>query len=280
MPELPEVETYVRDLAEELSGRQVTQACVNWPRTIAFPSAQEFEATIIGARFRTFGRRGKYMLLGLEDERTLIVHLRMTGKLEVVSGATVPGIHVHVVLGLDDGRAIHFQDTRKFGRMWLIADPDGVLAKLGPEPLGDDFTTAYLADRLASRQASVKSLILDQGIVAGVGNIYADEALHRAGIHPARSGGALSADEVERLHSAIVAVLGRAIELQGSTLGFSNLQNYSRPGGQRGGYQEEHIVFRRTGEPCVRCGHPIERIVIAQRGTHFCPMCQPAPEQE
>lgn len=276
MPELPEVETYVRELAPELAGRRVTDARVYWKRTVALPSATEFEKSIAGARFSEFGRRGKYMLLGLDDGRTLIVHLRMTGNLDVVPGDAVPGKHVHVTLALDDGRSIHFQDTRKFGRMWLTDDPDSVLAHLGPEPLGSEFTPDYLDARIAKRKASIKSLILDQGIVAGVGNIYADEALYRARIHPARTGGDLSPAEVAHLYAAVVEILARAIDRQGSSLGTSNLQNYSRPGGQPGGYQEEHNVFRKTGEPCPRCGHPIERIVIAQRGTHYCPVCQPA----
>ncbi len=280
MPELPEVETYVRDLAPQLAGRRVTGARVTWPRTIASPPAPDFVQSIAGAVFQGFGRRGKYMLLGLEDGRTLVVHLRMTGKFEIAPPGAVPGKHVHVVMDLDDGRSIHFQDTRKFGRIWLTDDVNAVLARLGPEPLSADFAPEYLATRLAGRKASIKALILDQGIVAGVGNIYADETLFRAGIHPARPAGALSRDEITDLHLAIVEILARAIELQGSSLGTSNLQNYSRPGGQPGGFQEEHWVFRRTGEPCVRCGHPVERIVLAQRGTHFCPVCQPAPEAD
>jgi formamidopyrimidine-DNA glycosylase len=275
MPELPEVETYVRDLAPKLGGRRVTAARVTWPRTIAEPDAPDFARDVVGIVFNTFSRRGKYMLFGLEDGRTLIVHLRMTGKFDVVPTDTQPGDHVHVILYLDDGHAIHFQDTRKFGRIWLTDDAEAVLAKLGPEPFGDAFTADYLVDRFAGRKASVKALILDQSIVAGVGNIYADEALFRARIHPARSAGTLSQSEVVDLHKAVVDVLKRAIELQGSSLGHSNLQNYSRPGGQPGGFQEEHWVFRRTGEPCVRCGTEIERMVIAQRGTHFCPSCQP-----
>jgi formamidopyrimidine-DNA glycosylase len=276
MPELPEVETYVRELEPELSGRRVIDAHVYWERTLAEPSASEFVDSIVGVHFMHFGRRGKYMLLGLDDGRTLIVHLRMTGKLVVVTAGTEPGKHVHVTLGLDDGRSIHFQDTRKFGRIWLTDDPKSVVAKLGPEPLGDEFTADYLAQRIAARKASVKALILDQSIVAGVGNIYADEALYRAGIHPTRLGGSLSSDEVGRLRTAIVEILVSAIDHQGSSLGTSSLQNYSRPGGQSGAFQEEFSVFRRTGEPCPRCGHPIERIVVAQRGTHFCPVCQPA----
>ena len=278
MPELPEVETYVRELEPQLAGRRVVQAHVSWPRTVAEPSAPEFESAIAGAVFERFGRRGKYMLLGLQDGRTLIVHLRMTGKFEVLPAGTTPDKHVHVTMELDDGRRIHFQDTRKFGRIWLTGDANRVLAKLGPEPLGDDFTAEYLASRLAERKASVKAVILDQSVVAGVGNIYADEALYRARIHPARPGANLTSVEIENLRTAIVEILARAIELQGSTLGTSCLQNYSRPGGQPGGFQEEHYVFRRTGEPCVRCGTPIERIVITQRGTHFCLVCQPAQE--
>jgi formamidopyrimidine-DNA glycosylase len=276
MPELPEVETYVRELAPELVGRKVTDAHVSWPRIIAEPTAPEFEHDIVGAVFSHFGRRGKYMLFGLRDSRTLVVHLRMTGKLAIVAGDKAPGKHVHVELDLDDGRCIHFQDTRKFGRMWLTGEVENVLAKLGPEPLSDAFTPDYLGSRLATRTASIKALLLDQSVVAGIGNIYADEALYRARIHPGHSAGTLRVDEINRLHMAIVGILTRAIDLQGSSLGTSGLQNYSRPGGQPGGFQEEHWVFRRTGQPCAICGHPIERIVVSQRGTHFCPVCQPA----
>ena len=280
MPELPEVETYVRELAPVLLGRRVTAVRVKWPRTIAAPASEVFEQSLVGSTFSEFGRRGKYMLFGLQDGRFLVVHLRMTGKLEVVPQATAPGKHIHVIMDLDNGASVHFQDTRKFGRMWLTDNVDSVLAKLGPEPLGEAFTPDYLAERLASRKASIKALLLDQGIVAGVGNIYADEALYRARIHPSRPGGSLSHQEIAQLHAAVVALLARAIELQGSSLGTSSLQNYSRPGGQSGGFQEEHWVFRRTGKPCMNCGHPIERLVIAQRSTHFCPVCQPAnPDQ-
>ena len=275
MPELPEVETYVRDLAPEIAGRAVIAAQVMWPRIIAAPTAEAFPARIAGLRFTGFGRRGKYMLLGLSDDTTLVVHLRMTGKLLIVPGNTPPDPHTHVVLTLDDGRALHYNDSRKFGRFWLVADPEALLAgKLGPEPLSDDFTPADFAARLAGRQAPIKALLLDQALVAGIGNIYADEALFHAGIHPARPGGALSGAEIARLHAAIRAVLSEAIARHGSSLGDSSQQNFLRPGGTPGGYQEEHAVFHRTGQPCLRCGAIIERIVIAQRSTHFCPVCQ------
>jgi formamidopyrimidine-DNA glycosylase len=274
MPELPEVETYVRELAPLLEGRQVLAAQVFWPRTVAAPEAEEFAARIAGQRFAGFGRRAKYMLLGLESGDTLIVHLRMTGHLFVKDADALPDAHTHVLFDLDDGRRLHYQDPRKFGRMWLTAEPEAVLAKLGPEPLGEQFTPAALAARLAGRKASIKALLLDQAVAAGVGNIYADEALFRAGIHPARPGGSLTPAEIERLALAVAAVLTDGIAAFGSSLGGSSLQNYARPGGEAGGFQDEHRVYKRTGQPCVVCGAPVERVVLGQRSTHFCPQCQ------
>jgi formamidopyrimidine-DNA glycosylase len=274
MPELPEVETYVRELAPLLMGRALTGAQVFWPRTIAAPDAAAFPARLTGLRFTHFARRGKYMLLGLDDDATLIVHLRMTGKLLVVPGDTPPAPHTHVVMGLDDGRALHYIDPRKFGRIWLTADVAAVLAKLGPEPLDAAFTAAELAAALARRHAPIKALLLDQSLVAGVGNIYADEALYRARLHPRRAGADLTPADVAALHAAIRAVLEAGITAQGSSLGGSSQQNYLRPGGSPGGFQEAHHVFRRTGQPCDACGASIARIIIAQRSTHFCPACQ------
>jgi formamidopyrimidine-DNA glycosylase len=274
MPELPEVETYVRELTPELTGRLVVGAQVLWPRTIAAPAAEEFPDRIAGLAFTEFDRRGKYMRFGMSDGSSFIVHLRMTGKLLVKPGDDPVLPHTQVVIRLDDGRALHYIDPRKFGRMWLVPDADAVLHKLGPEPLQDVFTAAGLAARLAGRSASIKALLLDQNIVAGVGNIYADEALFRAGLHPARPGGSLTAEEIARLHLAVQAVLEEGIARRGSSLGGSSLQNYVRPNGSIGGFQEEHFVFRRTGQACRTCGEPIARIVLAQRSTHFCPQCQ------
>ncbi len=274
MPELPEVETYVRDLTPMLRGRQITAAQVFWSRTIASPSVEEFVAQIPGQRFATFGRRGKYMLLGLESGWTLIVHLRMTGHFVVEPADAVIDKHTHVVLDLDDGSRLLYRDSRKFGRLWLVPDAEQVVRKLGPEPLDEQFELERFAQQLQGRKAPIKALLLDQALVAGVGNIYADEALFRAGIHPARLGGSLSTTEIARLHTAIAEVLKAGIASAGSSLGGSWIQNYSRPGGQLGGFQEEHRVFRRTGRPCYVCGAPVERIVLAQRSTHFCPTCQ------
>jgi formamidopyrimidine-DNA glycosylase len=276
MPELPEVETYVRELEPELTGRTITAARVFWSRTIAEPLAEEFPDRIAGLGFDSFARRGKYMLLGMSDGSTLIVHLRMTGKLLILPADTEPQLHTHVVMELDNGQALHYNDPRKFGRIWLVPDRMTVLSKLGPEPLNDDFGVDDFVARLAGRNAPIKALLLDQSIVAGVGNIYADESLFHARIHPARPGGSLTAEEITHLHTAVREVLTAGIIRRGSTLGGSSLQNYLRPGGLPGDFQNEFFVFRRTGQPCLVCGTPIERIVIAQRSTHFCPHCQRA----
>ena len=269
MPELPEVETYLRDLEPELTGRSVISAQVYWPRTIATPAVDAFIHGLRERRFSTFDRRGKYMLFGLENGHTLIVHLRMTGEFHLHPADAAPDKHTHVTMQLDDGRALHYRDQRKFGRFWLVADPTAVLAKLGPEPLSAAFTPQTLEGALAGRKAPIKTLLLDQSVLAGVGNIYADEALFQAGIHPLRRGQELNAVELAKLHDAVRAVLQRGIELQGSSL-----QNYVKLDGEKGGFQEEHQVFRKTGQPCPICGHPVERIVVAQRSTHFCPVCQ------
>lgn len=276
MPELPEVETYVRDLEPELQGRSVTGGSVHWARTIAAPSVDEFLARVKGQRFASFSRRGKYMLLGMELDGkrsdTLIIHLRMTGEVHIYppdEAATMKDKHTHVVLTLDDGRHMHYRDQRKFGRLWLVEDPAQVLFKLGPEPLSDAFMVDGFSASLANRKASIKGLLLNQSIVAGVGNIYADEALFLAQIHPLRQGNSLDDSELERLIEAIRVVLRLGIEMKGSSL-----QNYIRLDGMKGNFQELHKVFRRTGQPCPTCGTPIERIVVTQRSTHFCPICQ------
>lgn len=270
MPELPEVETYVQEIRPALQGHHVLGGRVFWERTIAAPeSPDEFVHALRGRRFDHFGRRGKYMLLGLDDGRTLIVHLRMTGELRVEAEDLPLDKHARVVLDLDGGLRLRFSDQRKFGRIWLVTDPQRVLHKLGPEPLGEEFTPAQFGTALAGRTASIKALLLDQSIVAGVGNIYADEALFLARIHPRRGGGALSDLEVAALRDAVRAVLAQGIAMRGSSL-----QNYAPPSGEKGSFQEMHVVFRRTGQPCLTCGTPIERIKLAQRSTHFCPQCQ------
>lgn len=273
MPELPEVETYVRALAPQLQGKRIADAHVFWPRIVAQPDPSAFRDLIRGRRFVTFGRRGKYMLFGLDSGETLIIHLRMTGEIRVRPAAVEPDKHTHLLLDLDGGERVHYRDQRKFGRIWLVEDAASVIGKLGPEPLGEEFSEEALGRALAGRNAPIKALLLDQSIVAGVGNIYADEALFRAGIDPQRPGGQLEVSEQGRLCDAIRWVLQMGIVLGGSSLG-SGPQNYLPPTGVPGAAQESHQVFRRTGQPCPHCGQPIQRMVIAQRSTHYCPHCQ------
>ena len=277
MPELPEVETYVRALESLLLAKTVLKAEVRWPRTIATPDAARFPDLVRGRTFSSFGRRGKYMLLGLDSGETLVVHLRMTGELRLLppaqpgAGATPTPIdkHTHVLFDLHTGEQLRYRDTRKFGRIWLVEDAATVVGNLGPEPLDAEFVPRTLAQSLTGRKASIKALLLNQNVLAGVGNIYADESLFRAGIDPRRTGGSLALDEIERLHLALRDVLLAGIEAQGSSV-----QNYAPPTGAMGGFQEQFQVFRRSGEPCFTCGTPVSRTVLSQRSTHFCPACQ------
>lgn len=269
MPELPEVETIARDLRLPLVGRRIVAVDVRWPRTVATPASDELAARLVGRQIVGAGRRGKYLLFPLDDGATLLVHLRMTGQLHVVNGDHVPDRHTHLVLELDNGQRLIFHDTRKFGRVYLVTQVADVLDRLGPEPLDPNFTPQELNRRLTRRKAPVKSLLLDQRVVAGVGNIYADEVLFAAGIDPRRPGVSLQPQEVTRIHTVLRQTLAQAIFDHGSSLA-----NYQRPGGVRGQNQERHRVFRRTGQPCPTCGAPIVRIVLGQRATHFCPQCQ------
>ncbi|OQA41480.1 MAG: Formamidopyrimidine-DNA glycosylase [Chloroflexi bacterium ADurb.Bin325] len=271
MPELPEVETVVRELRPQLVGRQFADASIDWPRTLATPDPTELADRLAGRRVVEVGRRGKYILILLDSGDTLIVHLRMTGHLTVVSQADPAGQNGHVRARFDlaDGDRLVFTDMRKFGRIWLVSDASTVIGKLGPEPLGWDFTPEELAARLRGRRTAIKALLLDQTVVAGVGNIYADEALFRAGIHPLRNGASLTDDEVAALHAALRAVLNESIDKNGTLL-----RDYRTPYGTEGAFYQQLRVYQRTGQPCPRCGAPIERIRVTQRSTHFCPRCQ------
>jgi formamidopyrimidine-DNA glycosylase len=272
MPELPEVETVVAELRPHLVGRRILTAEVFWQRTIAAPDLPAFAARLRGTQITSLGRRGKYLLFELDSGDVLIIHLRMTGRLEIVPGDSPvrTGPHVRAWFDISGGESLVFTDARKFGRIWLAQEPAEVLGSLGPEPLDWQFDAARLAGRIQRRRVAVKALLLDQSVVAGIGNIYADEALFLAGIHPLRPGVSLSADEIDRLHDAIRQVLREAISQQGTTL-----RDYRPPYGLEGAYQHQLRVYQQTGRPCPRCGTPIERIRVTQRSTHFCPHCQP-----
>jgi formamidopyrimidine-DNA glycosylase len=270
MPELPEVETTVRALREPLVGRTFTGVRCTWPRHVTRPALEELEARIPGRRVVAIDRRGKFLVFRLSDGETLLIHLRMTGHLSVVPRAEPQDPYAHTVFLLDDGYELRFRDVRKFGTVYLLRDPEEVLGKLGPEPLDESFTVEALRERLAGRTRQLKPLLLDQTFIAGVGNIYADEALHYARLHPQRTADSLSDKEIAALYAALRKVLNMGIEREGASI-----DRYVKPDGTRGEMQDAVSVFQRTGAACYRCGTPIDRIVLGGRSTHFCPICQP-----
>lgn len=272
MPELPEVETVVRGLDPILQGRTIGGVTVRWPRTIGYPEVGEFRQQIAGRRVVSVGRRGKYVVLNL-DRGYLLIHLKMSGRLYVVPADRALDKHEHTIFDLDDGRQLRFRDVRKFGRVYLVDDAEQVTGGLGPEPLDDDLTLEVFRQRLARRSARLKSLLLNQAFLAGLGNIYADEALFQAGLHPLRGAQSLSPAEEARLYEAIRAVLRRAIAGRGTTLSDGG---YVDAEGEAGAYQDQIAVYGQTGQPCLRCRAPIKRLVIGGRSTHFCPCCQPS----
>jgi formamidopyrimidine-DNA glycosylase len=282
MPELPEVEYVARQLRQTLIGRVISDVRVNWPRTIAHPDVSTFCAELPGARVLGIDRRAKYLLISLSADQTLLIHRRMTGNLLLFPAASgdepweeTPDPYCRAVFLLDDGRRLVFTDPRKFGRIALypMSDISEALNGLGLEPLSEDFTPEALGKLLAGRSRQMKPLLLDQTYIAGIGNIYADESLFRAGIHPLRRAESLTPEEVARLHAAIRAVLELGIEHGGTTFG-----RHQDIFGEAGRNREHLSVYQRDGEPCLRCGTPLVRVVVAQRGTHFCPTCQPGPQ--
>jgi formamidopyrimidine-DNA glycosylase len=271
MPELPEVETVVRGLRTPLIGRTVQGMWFDWAKTVRMPEPASFAARIEGQTFRAVERRAKYILCQL-DHDVLVVHLKMTGRLYVTDDDAVHDADrwVHFGLQLDDHKQLRFSDARKFGFVALTSSLDEIITDLGPEPLSDAFTAEVLRQRLHGRQRVIKALLLEQSFVAGVGNIYADEALHRAGIHPLRTADTLTDAEAARLHTTIQEALANGIRQEGASINW-----YRKPDGSQGEAQNHFLVYDRAGEPCYQCGQPIEKIRVAQRGTHFCPTCQP-----
>jgi formamidopyrimidine-DNA glycosylase len=280
MPELPEVETVARDLRPRLVGATIVGARCSWARTLRTHDPLTFGDAVAGRTVLAVGRRAKQLVIDLSGDAALTIHLKMTGQLFVVPADAPEDPYVRLVLELADGREVRFRDIRKFGKVGLYGrDPvtdelvsevggTAVFAAIGPEPLADEFTVREFRRRLRRRKGRLKPLLLDQSFVAGVGNIYADEALWRSRLHPLRSASSLRPPDERRLYETIRTVLSEAIERRGSSI-----DDYTAPDGD-GSMQERLDVYQRTGEPCRRCGHPVKRIVLGARSTHFCSWCQ------
>jgi len=277
VPELPEVETVVRILRPHLLGRRCGEVQVQWKRTLGGSTRAALRKRMTGARIGAVERRGKYIVIELERRGAsagcVVVHLRMTGRLYVDRRGEGSTPWTRVVVGLDRGDELCFDDVRKFGRFVPAASAQEVHGELGPEPLEAGFTGAWLSRALAGRKRMLKPLLLDQLFIAGLGNIYVDESLFGAGLHPCERSDRVGPERAKRLQRRIRAVLRAAIEREGSS--FDTF--YRTPEGQPGSYQHQFQVYGRTGRPCRRCKTPIVRIVVGQRGTHFCPRCQPRP---
>jgi formamidopyrimidine-DNA glycosylase len=274
MPELPEVETSRRDLEREIVGRRIERVRVAKTQKLRGQSADEVQDRLQSQTIERVGRRGKFLFLDLTSGDSLVIHRGMTGNFRLGRPEEPIEAHLHLLLGLDDGRELRLVDHRGFGEVRLVSPEQRMArdASLGPEPLGSDFTVDYLELAFRKRTAPVKALLLNQAIVAGLGNIYVDESLFAARLHPLRTAGGLSREEIARLRGAIISILNRSIELRGST--FSDaLTLYNLPGD----YAAELRVFHRFQEPCPVCGEVIQRMVVAGRGTSYCPSCQPSP---
>lgn len=281
MPELPEVETIRRQLAGHLGGHIITSARVLDPLLVDPEDPRAFEERLAGRAVRELRRTGKYLFVEFDDGEALALHLRMTGQLLwTPCEPDEPTPYARAVLGIDDGSVVTFADSRRFGRAWFL--PAGRSARdrawgrrTGVDAMSPRFTARDLGASLERRTAAIKALILDQRIVAGVGNIYADEALYRARLHPRRPGGSLTQAEVRRLHRAI-----RDRLRMGISVGGASFDRYRDAHGGRGGMQDLFLVHRRQGEPCPRCRTTIEKGLVAQRGTYWCPRCQPWTEDD
>jgi formamidopyrimidine-DNA glycosylase len=275
MPELPEVETVRTRLAPALTGRRLERVDILDTRLVRPFEPLAIAGELEGERVEAVERRGKYLIFRFESGRSLLIHLRMTGSLRhAPRGSLADDPYRRAVVRLDDGSDVAYRDVRRFGT-WLLLEPDELEPylqnRLGAEPLSPEFTARSLGERLDGRKAPIKAAILDQRTLAGMGNIYADEALWWARIHPLRPAGDLDPDEIRRLHRAIRRALEAGIARQGATL-----RDYSTPDGGRGRMQHEFKVYGRGGEPCDRCGAPIEKTRVAGRGTWYCPSCQPS----
>jgi formamidopyrimidine-DNA glycosylase len=264
MPELPEVETIARALKPELVGKTILSATLRWARTLAIPSPAQFLKRIAGQEIVDVSRRAKYLIIHLKTYNFL-VHLRMSGDLVIRAGRIKPEKHDRLLLYLSDRTYLAFNDTRKFGRVWLTDQPEQILGKLGPEPLEKNFTAQWLFENLQQKKRSLKPLLLDQTFIAGLGNIYTDECLHIAQLHPLVASNNVTQKQAEALHKAIRIVLKEGIRRNGASIDWV----------YRGGnYQNHFRVYGREGSLCPVCGTAIQKFTVGQRGTHVCPNCQ------
>ena len=267
MPELPEVETIKNELSPHIIGRRLTEVTVLDAKLVRQPSVEELRQKLAGKKINSLERRGKYLIFHLSGGKALIIHLKMSGAL--LLNPEQADRHARVIFDLDNGSRIIFTDRRRLGALWLVENEQSIIGKLGPEPLIPAFTSRTLAERLQKHRAPIKAVLLDQAFIAGIGNMYADEALFAAGIHPLRQANSLSPREIENLHKAIVDVLRSAI---GS--GGASVDTYKRPEGELGTAHSSFCVAHRGGKPCPTCGTPIQRLAIRNRGSYFCPNCQ------
>ena len=264
MPELPEVETIARKLRPDLIGKTILDADLRWPRTLATPSPRLFKQQIKGQEIREVTRRAKFFILHLSNS-SLLIHLRMSGDLLIRDSTIRPEKHDRLVLKLSDNHSLVFNDTRKFGRVWLTSTPEDVLGRLGPEPLSGEFTTRWLYNALGKRHRQLKPLLLDQTFLAGLGNIYTDEALHIAKLHPLVLSNSVTIEQAKVLREAVRKVLKEGIRRNGASIDWV----------YRGGEFQNHFrVYDREGKSCLVCSTEIKRITVGQRGTHYCPQCQ------
>lgn len=272
MPELPEVESVKNGLNNLIVGKTIKNVEVLWDNIIKDPALEEFRQKLKGQTFTEVKRRGKFLLFVL-DEYTLISHLRMEGKFRVEACGKPLTKHTHVIFSLDNEEELRYLDVRKFGRMSLVEHSDAFLhpslAQLGPEPDEKSLLTDHLMKQLKKTSRPIKAVLLDQHVVAGIGNIYADEILFLSGIYPGSLASELSEKEVVKLHQSILQIMSEAVSSGGTTI-----RTYANAFGLEGSYQSKLKVYGKEGEACSNCGHPIEKTKIAQRGTHYCPVCQ------
>lgn len=274
MPELPEVEHIRQGLDNFLPGRRIESAVIRWPGVLATHTVEEFSLAVRGLAFGPVSRRGKYLILSLPPF-DMLIHLRMTGRI-MAAHAIQPEWeehpHVRAIFGLDGGARLYFRDLRKFGRISLVTDSETIVGRLGPEPLEADLSLERFGQLLSAHRRQLKPLLLDQHLIAGLGNIYVDEVLWLARLHPLRSSDTLHDSDIRVLYDALQSVLGEAVRHGGTTL-----RDYRGADDREGAHQNSLSAYGRTGQPCPRCGTPIVRIVVGQRGTHLCPACQQVP---